>query len=472
MPEHVRTDLADWTATELLTAYRSKEVSPVEATTAALDRISKFNPEFNAFCLVDAESALRQARESEQRWRAGTPVGKLDGVPSSIKDLLLTKGWPTLRGSKLIDADAAWNEDAPVTARMREAGAVLLGKTTTPEFGWKGVTDNPLTGNTGNPWDSTKTSGGSSGGSAVAPALGMGPLSVGTDGGGSVRIPAAFSGVVGIKPTYGAVPVYPPSPFGTLSHAGPMTKTVADNALLLDVLSGFDSRDWSAMPRPALSYTSVLDKGVKDLRIGYCRGSGLADVDPEVAAASARAVEVLRALGARVDDVDVSFPDAQWAYHVLWFSGAAKVVDGYPRERLNEIDPNLLEIAEEGRSYSARNYVDANAVRASLGMAMGSFHERYDLLATPSVPIPAFEIGEEVPVGSGMKRWTDWTPFSYPFNLTQQPAISVPCGLTSTGLPIGLQLVAARHEDALLMQAANAYALAEPFGLPPVVTAG
>ncbi|MDN5804293.1 MAG: amidase, partial [Microlunatus sp.] len=211
-------------------------------------RIGAADPAVNAFVLVDAEGARRSARSSETRWQAGRPLSPADGVPTSVKDLFLTRGWPTLRGSWLVDADGPWPQDAPAVARLREAGAVLLGKTTTPEFGWKAVTDSARFGPTGNPWDPRLTAGGSSGGSAAAVALGMGSWSIGTDGGGSVRIPAASTGTVALKPTYGLVPHYPPSPFGTLAHAGPMTTTGADAALLLDLLTGFDARDWSALP--------------------------------------------------------------------------------------------------------------------------------------------------------------------------------------------------------------------------------
>ena len=457
-------DLALTPATDLLAAYAAKEVSPVEATQAALDRIERYDGRVNAFVLVDGERALADAKESEQRWQAGVPAGPLDGVPATIKDLLLTKDWPTLRGSHLISADdQSWAEDAPVTARLREAGAVLLGKTTSPEFGWKGVTDSPRYGTTGNPWHPGRTSGGSSGGSATAVALGMGALSVGTDGGGSIRIPAGFSGIVGLKPTYGRVPIYPASPFGTLSHAGPMTRTVADAALMLDVLAQPDPRDWSALPPPAASYAEGLDGGIRGLRVAYSPTFGYAEVHPEVADAARRAAGVLAELGATVEEVDPGFADPIEAYHVLWFSGAAKVVASYPA---GEIDPGLAEIVAEGNAYTAADYLDATAVRIDLGVRMGLFHQKYDVLVSPALPIPAFEAGVEVPAGSGLKRWTEWTPFTYPFNLTQQPGASVPCGLTSDGLPIGLQVVGARHADDLVLRVCRAYETAAPWTMP------
>ncbi|HTG97902.1 MAG TPA: amidase family protein, partial [Burkholderiales bacterium] len=250
-------------ATELVEGFRKRTLSPVEVTKAVLARIEQFNPVLNAFNLVASDEAIRQATESEKRWTAGQPKGLLDGVPVSIKDIILTKGWPTLRGSKTIDPKGPWNDDAPVTARLREHGAVLLGKTTTPEFGWKGVTDSPLTGITRNPWNPAKTPGGSSGGAAAAVAAGMGPLAVGTDGGGSIRIPCAFTGLFGLKPSFGRVPAWPLSPMGTVAHVGPMTRTVTDAALMLNVLSLPDERDWHALPHDNRDYRVGLEDGVK-----------------------------------------------------------------------------------------------------------------------------------------------------------------------------------------------------------------
>jgi aspartyl-tRNA(Asn)/glutamyl-tRNA(Gln) amidotransferase subunit A len=443
-------------ATELLAAYRCGELSPVEATEAALQRIERHDPQVNAFCLVDAESALASAKASAERWHRGEPAGALDGVPISIKDILLTRGWPTLRGSRTVDPAGPWDVDGPHVARVREQGAVLLGKTTTPELGWKGVTDNPLTGVTRNPWDPTRTAGGSSGGSAAAVLLGMGPLSLGTDGGGSVRIPAGFTGTTALKPTYGRVPHYPPSPFGTLAHVGPMTRSAADAALLLDVVSGADPRDpWALAPNG--SAVAALDAGVAGLRVAVSPTLGYVDVHPEVAAAFAAAVRVFTALGAEVEEADPGFTDPVEAFETLWFTGAAKSIEGTgPRQRA-QMDPGLVAIGERGARASALDYLAAMAVRNDLGTRMGEFHTRHDLLLTPTLPIPAFEAGVEVPAGWPRERWTSWTPFTYPFNMTQQPAASVPCGFAGPGLPVGLQIVGPRHDDHTVLAAAHAF---------------
>ncbi|HEX6318254.1 MAG TPA: amidase family protein, partial [Burkholderiales bacterium] len=247
------------TAAELLDGYRRHEFSPLEVARAVLGRIEALNPKFNAFCLVSQE-VEKEAKASESRWLAGQPRGLLDGVPVSIKDLLLTRGWPTLRGSKAVDPNGPWNDDAPAVARLREHGAVLLGKTTTPEFGWKGVTDSALTGITRNPWDKSKTPGGSSGGAAAALASGMGPLAVGTDGGGSIRIPCSFTGLFGLKPSFGRVPAWPLSPFGTVAHVGPMARSVGDAALMLNVLAQPDARDWHALPYEPQDWRTSLEQ--------------------------------------------------------------------------------------------------------------------------------------------------------------------------------------------------------------------
>jgi aspartyl-tRNA(Asn)/glutamyl-tRNA(Gln) amidotransferase subunit A len=457
------TDITRLSATELLGLYRRGALSPVEATRAVLARIEAHDAVTNAYCLVRPEEALAAARQSEQRWRAGEPMGILDGVPASVKDLLLTRGWPTRRGSLTIDPDGPWTVDAPAVARLREHGAVLLGKTTTPEFGWKGVTDSPLTGVTCNPWDPGRTTGGSSGGAAAAVAAGMGPLALGTDGGGSVRIPASFCGIVGLKPTHGRVPVYPPSTFGTLSHVGPMARTVADAALLLDAIGSPDARDPLALDRAAPVSAGLAAEAIRGLRVAYSPALGYAEVDPEVAAAVRSAVTALEDAGAQVTPADPGFGCPLPTFDVLWYAGAAQAVEGIPEDRRSLIDPGLAEIATLGRSYSALDYLQAMRERAELGIAMGAFHETYDLLITPTEPIVAFTAGAEVPAGSAQPRWTSWTPFTYPFNMSHQPAATVPCGFSAAGLPIGVQVVGPRHADALVLAACAAIEAALPW---------
>ena len=461
------TDLTACTATELLALYASGRASPVDAAQAVLERIEKLNPQLNAYCLVDGESALQSARASEARWRQGKPCGALDGVPVSIKDLILTRGWPTLRGSRTVDAKQAWDEDAPATARLREAGAVLVGKTATPEFGCKGETNSPLTGITRNPWDLSKTPGGSSGGTASAVAAGLGPLSVGTDGAGSVRIPAAFCGNFGLKPSFGRVPAYPLSPFGSVAHLGPHTMSVRDAALMMNVLKQADARDWTSLPPDATDYCAALESGVRGLKIAYSPTLGYANqVDAEVAAAVQAAVRDIQALGAHVEQVDPGIEDPLDITTGLWFVGAWTVWNTLTAQQQAVVDPDFQAEAVRGAEFSALDIQRLHLRRAALGSHMRQFMQRFDLLVTPTVAVPAFDAR---PAGhSPMNPHTmlGWTPFSYPFNLTQQPACTIPCGLTRAGLPVGLQIVGPMFGDALVLRAARAYEGVRPIMRP------
>ncbi|MFE9998310.1 amidase [Streptomyces avermitilis] len=464
------TELTELTAVQLVDGYRKGEFSPVDAVRATLERAERIQPAVNAFVLPRAldsaraerfppaaHEALARAAESADRWRRGEPAGLLDGVPVTVKDIILQRGRPTLRGSKTVDPHGDWHEDAPSVARLREHGAVFIGRTTTPEFGWKGVTDSPLTGVTRNPYDTSRTAGGSSGGSAAAVALGAGPLSLGTDGGGSVRIPAGFCGIFALKPTYGRVPLYPASAFGTLAHVGPMTRDAADAALAMDVISGPDARDWSGLGPVGGSFTQALACGVRGLRVAYSPSlGGQVAVRPAVASAVRRAVQGLAGLGAYVSEADPDLTDPVDAFHVLWFSGAARVTQHFGPQQREVLDPGLREICGTGARFSALDYLAAVDVRMDLGRRMGRFHESYDVLVTPTLPITAFEAGAEVPAGSGLRRWTGWTPFTYPFNMTQQPAATVPVGVDGDGLPVGMQVVAARHRDDLVLRVAHA----------------
>jgi aspartyl-tRNA(Asn)/glutamyl-tRNA(Gln) amidotransferase subunit A len=461
-------DVAYASAGSLLDLYRTRELSPVEATRILVDRLDLLHPKINAFCIVDRDGAVAAARESERRWQRGEAVGRLDGVPVTIKDLLPMRGFPTLRGSRLVDRDQDWSEDAPATARLREAGAVILGKTTTPEFGWKALGDSPLTGITRNPWDLSRTSGGSSAGAAAACAAGIGPLHVGSDGAGSIRIPSAFSGVFGLKPSFGRVPAYPPSPMGFLSHVGPMARTVSDAALMLTVLCGPDHRDPYALPPMDKDYLDGLEGGVRGWRIACSPTLGYAKVDPEIAASVAEAAKRFEALGAIVEEVDAIFTSPREALLTFWAAGVAKLLAAFPVDRKALIDPGLAAMAAEGERVTAVDYLGADLVRTSLGQQMAAFHQKYDLLLTPMMPIPALPVGQDLNDPAAERHWIDWSPFSYPFNLTRQPAASVPCGLTRAGLPIGLQIVGPLYADDRVLRAARAFETTQPERRPPL----
>ena len=454
----------DLGAADLVALYRSRALSPVEVARDVLARIERFSRTVNAFLLVDGEGALAAASESEARWRRGEPAGLLDGALATVKDNIWARGWPTRKGSAVSDLAPA-PADAPAVARLREHGAVILGKTTMPEQGWIGVCHSPLTGVTRNPWHLDRTPGGSTGGGAVAAALNLGALHLGTDGAGSLRIPAAFTGVFGFKPSFGRVPVYPASVMTVLSHQGPITRTVADAALMLSVISAPDARDLAAWNGPAADFCAGLDDGVAGLKLAWSPRLGyVAKLDPQVEAATERAARVFEALGATVEAADPGFADPVELIRTLWTAVAATIIDAVPAADRAKLDPDLVRIAEHGRRYSLADYLSAYQARAELAIVMARFLSAYDLLLTPQMPLVAFEASRVSPAdGRYGGDWLEWSPYTFPFNLTQQPAASVPCGFAADGLPIGLQIVGRRGDDALVLRAARAFERAEPF---------
>lgn len=450
-------ELHTLTAVELLDGYKAGAFSPVEATRAALGRIEELNPRLNAFCLIDADSALAAAKESAARWTKGSPIGALDGVPISIKDLLLTKGWPTLFGSRTTDPDQEWNDDASVVARVREAGAVLLGKTTTPEFGHKGVTDSALYGITRNPWNPDLTPGGSSGGAGAAVAAGMGPLAIGTDGGGSVRIPCNFCGLVGLKPTAHRLPIWPVSTWGPLATPGPMARTVADVALLFSVLTRPDPRDALALPYEDVDYQNGLDAGIDGLRVAYSADLGFARVHEEVTKVVAQAAKTFAGTGAVVEETDPGFGNPLKLFRANFTAGSAASQAHLSAEQRKLLDPLYGKVVDAGDKLLARDYVLAQRDRANLMAGMNAFHERFDLLILPTSAVPPFPVGRPDPDEDEGGSWQGWFNFTFPFNVTGQPAMTLPCGFTEAGLPIGLQIVAAMGQDRLVLRAAAAF---------------
>ena len=460
------TNLSEISASDLIKLYQTGEASPVEATNSVLDRIANLQSTYNPFCVIDEEKSLADAKESEKRWQNGNPLGLMDGVPSTIKDLMLSKGWPTLKGSKTIARDQNWNDDAPIVARMREEGAVFVGKTTTPEFGWKGVTDSPLTGSTRNPWDPSRTPGGSSGGAAVAAALGMGHFNIGSDGGGSIRMPAGFCGVFGLKATFGLVPAYPQSTMGTLSHQGPMTRTVQDAASMLNTITRPDHRDWYSAPYRKLDYEASLKNDVRGIKIAFSPTLGYATVDPLVSKKVQDAVKIFEALGCHVTEIDPPMTDPIEHMITVWSVGLALLVDGTPKDQRYLMDSPLLELADRGKTISVLELRKAEQAREELATTITLFLQNYDFLITPQLALTAFEVGNEVPPNSGMKRWWEWSPFTYPFNLTQHPAASVPCGFTNEKLPVSLQIVGSRFDESRLLNLCYAFEQEKPFKMP------
>jgi aspartyl-tRNA(Asn)/glutamyl-tRNA(Gln) amidotransferase subunit A len=468
------TDPTQMTALELAGYYERRKLSPVEVTQAIIDRIDDVDGQINAYAIVDAEGAMEAAKKAEKRWKKGKPLSRLDGVPVSIKELIHTKGMPTVMGSQLIPPDSQpWDYDAPSVARLREAGAVILGKTTSPEFGFKGVTDSPLRGITRNPWNPDKTPGGSSGGSGAAIAAGMGPISVGTDGGGSIRIPSSFCGLVGMKATFGKVAAYPPSMHGTMANAGPMARTVEDCAAMLNVIAKPDPRDWYSLPDDGTDYEKHLRGGVRKLKIAFSPTLGGATVDPEVAKAVAKAAKRFEELGAKVEQVDnpVGGFDAGNLFLTHWLTSVAHILKITPEPLHKMYDPGLVQAGEMGAKYSTDDLVMAQQQRRNLGYQYEMFFQKYDLLLTPTVSVLPFDVGMNAPLDASGQPNNLWTPFTYVFNMTRQPAISIPCGVSKGGLPIGLQIVSGLYRDAQVLRAARAYTHAHPVRLPQLPVA-
>ena len=455
-------------AVDLIALYRKKALSPVDAAMAALTRIERLNGPLNAYRVVAAEQALTAARQSEGRWLNGAPLSAIDGVPVSIKDLTPTKALSTRKGSHMTRESDRANDDAPVAARLYEAGAVILGKTNTPEFGWQGITESPLTGVSRNPWDPGKTCGGSSGGAAIAAATGMGALHQAGDGAGSIRIPAAFCGVYGLKPTYGRVPRYPHGTgmMNAVTHHGPITRTVADAALMMTVITRPDDRDAHALPYDDRDYLADLTGDLAGIRIGYSADFGYAQVDGDIAAGVADAVGVFADLGATVERCDPGFDSPRAAFETLYSVQFAMLLAALnpTAEQRAEMDPGLLAIAKPGQTCTVEDLSRAWAVREQVCRHMTAFHRRYDLLITPQLPVAAFDTGTGFP--AGCTSMFDWLPFTFPFNMTQQPAASVPCGFTTDGLPMALQIVGPRFADALVLRASHAFETVRPFKMP------
>ena len=447
-------------ASQLAAAYQSGELSPVDVARSCIARAHSVNGALNAFTFIDDEQALVQAKGSEARWSKGEPLSPVDGVPTTLKDIVWVKGWPVHYGSHAGQIPVC-EQDAPAVERLRAAGAVFLGQTTTPEFGWKAVTDSPRFGNTLNPWDISLTPGGSSGGAAVAAASGAGVFHLGTDGGGSIRIPAAFTGITGLKPTFGRVPAYPASVFGTVAHVGPMARRVSDLAAMLPAMSGRDIKDWpqgAGVFGPLTGEANLIELG--DLKLMVWRKPASGHVDVAVQMLFDETLVRLGGYGAQLGEFEL--PSGNWleVFHLHWFSGAACRLSQLSEEQLSTVDPGLLEVREIAATFSATQLIAAQSQRAVLGAALDRALQSCDAIISPAVGIEPFGAGLEVPPRSSFLRWTEWAGFSYPINLGQQPAGVIPMGLTENGVPCGLQLVGARGRDQRLLDIAASIELA------------
>jgi aspartyl-tRNA(Asn)/glutamyl-tRNA(Gln) amidotransferase subunit A len=455
------TDLALHSCERLLELYREKKVSPVEVLAAVSQRIERQNPILNAFAHLDLEGAQIAARESEARWARDRPRGLLDGLPISVKDLGLVRGMPTLRGSLSIDRRGPWLEEAPSVARAREHGAVLIGKTTVPEFGCKGTTNSRLQGITRNPWNPQMTPGGSSGGAVAAIASGMSCADIASDAGGSIRNPCALTGVVGLKPSFGRVPDYPPSPIGSMAVIGPICRSVRDAALLMNVLSIPDSRDPGSKSLDAGDFLAQIDNGARDLTVAVSPTLGYARVDDQVVEAFERTVAALEV--SSMERISTLFPDPASLVGIFLSVGLARIYRALGATRVadEQMDPAFVGTARRGEQLALHDYLDAVAARKQLIATTTRLFERCDLLLTPTLPVAAFPVGTDDPPGNKL-----WKPFSGWVNLAKLPAATVPCGVTREGLPIGLQIVGRRFSEAKVLRMARAVEKACGFERP------
>ena len=448
-----QTDPALMEAEQLLTLFARRALSPVEALKAITERIARMNPWVNAFAALNPR-ALQQAGESEARWAAGRPMGQLDGVPVTVKDLLNIAGFPTRRGSRTTEATPA-TEDAPAVMGLMQAGAVLVGKTTTTEFGWKSPGDCPLHGITRNPWNRARTPGGSSSGAAAAAAACFGPLHVGTDAGGSIRIPAAYCGVVGVKPSFGRVPQWPLGAFANVAVAGPMARSVRDAALMLNALARHDLRDPFSLPDDKRDWRHGIEDGVAGMRVALVRRMGFdAPLDAEGETALMQAARALEEAGAVVEEADPGLPDTRAIFGRVWGVALARLVAMVPEEKRSLLDAGITDVAAAEAGMSAVDFLAADALRIEAAHAMARFHQRYDLVLAPCTPTAAFA-ADQPTLHPQMSLWRDWAPWTFTFNLTRQPAISVPVGLDAEGMPRAVQVAAALYRDDLCFQAAR-----------------
>ena len=451
-------------ATELARLIRARQISPVELTRAVLERVERLNPVVNAFCTVTADAALAAAREAEQAAMKGALRGPLHGIPFSIKDLHLTKGVRTMSGSFIFERRVP-DVDPPVVRRLKQAGGVMLGKTTTPEFGWKGLGDSPLTGITRNPWNTGTTTGGSSAGAGAATAAGLGPIHQGSDGAGSIRIPSGFCGIYGLKPSFGRVPMWPVSNNDYASHMGPMTRTVADAALMLSVMAGPDEWDRTSLETAPDDYAGKLTAGIKGLKVAFSSDLGGFPVDAEVASIVKQAARAFEDLGCVVDEVKPGFADSHDLIRCLWSAHEAGNYAQYLPQWRDRMDPGLVACIEGGLRYSMVDYVEARGQKLAYWDTVRPLFEKFDLLLTPTLSVAAFPVGRLNPEHWRQHAWDwiGWASFSYPFNFTGQPAASAPAGFTSDGLPVGLQIVGRRFADLTVLQASAAFEAARPW---------
>jgi aspartyl-tRNA(Asn)/glutamyl-tRNA(Gln) amidotransferase subunit A len=457
-------DLGFLPATRLAELIRTKQLSPVEYMRALLGRIEALEPKINAFAHLAAEPAMDAAHAAEARLMSGERIGRLHGVPVTIKDLAYTKDMPTQQGS-LIYQGYRPAEDAPIVPRLKAEGAIILGKTTTSEFGWTGVSHSPLTGITHNPWKFGYNAGASSAGAGAATAAGFGPLHQGSDGAGSIRMPAHFCGIFGLKPSFGRVPGYPVNTGDLTSHIGPMTRTVADSAVFLEVMAGPHTLDYTSLEADPAAYHARLHEGIKGKRIAYSPDLGYARVDPAVAALVRAAALRFSELGANVEEVATPWAAPGPALVRFFWSAHMSRLKPHLEQWQSRMDPGLVACIKAAENVSVADYQAARETKMAYIANIHRWFENWDFLLTPSVSVAAFPAEKLMPDDWPRHDWDwlSWAEFSYPFNMSWNPAASVPCGFTPDGLPAGLQIVGKRFDDLGVLQASAAFEAIQPW---------
>ena len=440
---------------DLINGYKKKHFSPYEVAIETINNINKLNIKLNAFVHFDEADVLEQATLSTSRYVKNNMIGPLDGIPISIKDLIITKNLPTTRGSFISSLPINSDLDAPVVKRLKENGAVILGKTASPEFGHKGTTQSLRFGNTNNPWNLSLNSGGSSGGAAAAVAAGMGPAAIGTDGGGSIRIPCSFCGVFGHKPTFGRIPAYPISPFGTIANLGPITRTVKDGALLMNCITGPDISDWNSLPEEKVDYGLYERDLKKNIKVGYSSFWGMDKffdislMDNEVSNKIREISTLLSKNGIQMEEeLKIEWPNNPLEiFMVMWQAGAANLSRKIHESDFNKMEQTFLDFIEKGKTFSMFDLMDAEEKRAENAVYMKSIFSKVDVLIGPTLPVFAFDSSKNVPEKFSKNDLFSWLPFTYPFNLTKNPACNINVAFSHSGLPIGMQIVSDIYQD-------------------------
>jgi aspartyl-tRNA(Asn)/glutamyl-tRNA(Gln) amidotransferase subunit A len=465
-------DFAYMTALELARLIRTKQISPVAVVQSALARAEASQPILNPFVTVTTELAMDAARAAEKAVMAGEDEGLLIGLPLSIKDLTAVKGVRFTSGSRTL-ADFISPHDSPVSERVKAHGAAIVGKTTTTEFGCKASSNSPLTGITRNPWNLDKTTGGSSAGAGASVAAGITPFALGTDGGGSIRIPSSFCGLFGIKAQFGRVPVYPAAATPTLAHVGPMARTVRDAALLLTAISGFDARDPASVAAEVPDFLGACEQSPKGLRIAWSPTLGYARPLPEVVEIAGRAAYVFEKLGCTVELVEKVFDDPVELWMAEFYAGVGTRLKKPLTEHRDVIDPAVAAVLENALDQTIEEYYRRVFARYEFREQVRRFFERFDLLLTPTLPTPAFDLGRDVPIEFDGENIVAWVAYTYPVNLCGLPAASVPCGFTAGGLPVGLHIVSSALHETDILSAAAAFEAVQPWAnkKPPLALA-